>query len=71
MPANTLMINGKDVEVLQGESLLDACTKIGINLPTACHDSRLEGYGGCRTCLVDLDGAPRPVPACKLSLIHI
>ena len=36
MPANTLTINGNDVEVLQGESLLDACTKIGINLPTGC-----------------------------------
>ena len=49
MPANTLTINGNDVEVLQGESLLDACTKIGINIPTACHDSRLEAYGGSRT----------------------
>ena len=65
MPTNTLTINGEQVAVLQGESLLDACAKMGISLLTACHDDRLEAYGGCRTCLVDLDGSPRPVPACK------
>ncbi|MBC8369944.1 MAG: (2Fe-2S)-binding protein [Planctomycetes bacterium] len=65
MPDNNLTINGKQVAILEGESLLEACAKIGITIATACHDSRLEAYGGCRTCLVDLEGAPRPVPACK------
>ncbi|MFT7517635.1 MAG: putative molibdopterin-dependent oxidoreductase YjgC [Myxococcota bacterium] len=62
---NKLTINGRQVEVLVGETLLEACAKIGIPLPTACHDTRLEAYGGCRTCLVELEGSPRLVPSCK------
>jgi predicted molibdopterin-dependent oxidoreductase YjgC len=58
-------LDGKDIEVDIGTSLLDACRSQGAKVPTLCHEDRLEAFGGCRMCLVELDGAPRPVPACK------
>lgn len=58
-------LDGKTVEVEAGETLLAACRKTCSKVPTLCHDDRLDPYGGCRMCLVELEGAPRPVPACK------
>lgn len=61
----TFNLDGEDVEVVAGATLLDACRSKGAQVPTLCHEDRLEPFGGCRMCLVELDGAPRPVPACK------
>lgn len=58
-------LDGKTVEVETGATLLDACRSACSEVPTLCHDDRLDPYGGCRMCLVELDGVPRPVPACK------
>ncbi len=60
-----LSLNGQPVEVDPSATLLQAARQQGIDIPTLCHDDRLEPYGGCRMCLVEVDGAPRPVPACK------
>jgi predicted molibdopterin-dependent oxidoreductase YjgC len=61
-------LDGKTVEVQSGETLLDACRSACSAVPTLCHDDRLDPYGGCRMCLVELEGAPRPVPACKTTV---
>ncbi len=58
-------LDGNDIEVAGGSTLLDACRSNGSKVPTLCHEDRLKPFGGCRMCLVELDGAPRPVPACK------
>lgn len=59
-------LDGKEVAVPAGDTLLQASRCAGgKEVPTLCHDDRLDPYGGCRMCLVELDGAPRPVPACK------
>ncbi|MFI5315307.1 MAG: molybdopterin-dependent oxidoreductase, partial [Myxococcota bacterium] len=58
------MIDGRAVEPLAGETILDAARRSGIEIPTLCH---LDGHppdGGCRICLVEVDGAPRPLAAC-------
>lgn len=60
-----LSLNGKPVEADADATLLQAARAQGVDIPTLCHDDRLEPYGGCRMCLVDVEGAPRPVPACK------
>jgi predicted molibdopterin-dependent oxidoreductase YjgC len=60
-----LSLNGQPVEVDADATLLQAARQQGVDIPTLCHDDRLEPYGGCRMCLVEVDGAPRPVPACK------
>jgi predicted molibdopterin-dependent oxidoreductase YjgC len=52
------------VSAPEGELLVHAAARHGTFIPTLCHDDKLDPYGGCRMCLVDLEGAPRPVPAC-------
>ncbi|NQU49170.1 MAG: (2Fe-2S)-binding protein [Planctomycetes bacterium] len=60
-----LGLDGKQIEVEPHTTLLQAAHQHGIEIPTLCHDDRLDPYGGCRLCLVEVDGAPRPVAACK------
>jgi len=62
-------INGKQYELDEGQSILRVCRSIGIDLPTLCYDKRLEAYGGCRLCIVHVEGSPRPVTACNTSAI--
>lgn len=61
-------INGKPYELNEGTSILRALLQIGIDLPTLCYDERIEAYGGCRLCIVRVEGVPRPVTACNTSL---
>jgi formate dehydrogenase alpha subunit len=57
-------INGKGVEVKEGQTILEVCNDAGIEIPTLCYDERLEPYGGCRLCLVEIKGIPRPLSSC-------
>jgi formate dehydrogenase major subunit len=49
-------IDGRQVQVPEGASLLAAAIEAGIDLPALCHDDRLRPAGSCRTCLVRADG---------------
>ncbi len=49
-------IDGRAVEATKGQTVLDACRQHGIHVPTLCHDPRLEPYGACRLCLVQIEG---------------
>ena len=55
----TLTINDKAVEVPQGATVLEAAQKLGINIPTLCHQEGLKPYGGCRLCLVEVTDGSR------------
>jgi predicted molibdopterin-dependent oxidoreductase YjgC len=57
-------VDGVELEVNEGTSVLEAVEAAGGRLPTLCYDDRLAPFGACRTCLVGLEGAPAPVPAC-------
>jgi predicted molibdopterin-dependent oxidoreductase YjgC len=57
-------LDGKTVSAPEGELLVHALARHGTFVPTLCHDAKLDPYGGCRVCVVELEGAPRPVPAC-------
>jgi formate dehydrogenase major subunit len=59
-----VVLNGLDVTLPDAPSLADALRAVGVHLPTLCHDERLTPTGACRLCLVRINGAPRPVPAC-------
>jgi bidirectional [NiFe] hydrogenase diaphorase subunit len=50
----TLKINGIDVEVEKGTTVLEAARYLGIPIPTLCHDDGLAPYGACRLCLVEV-----------------
>jgi len=50
----TLRINGLDVSVEQGSSLLEAAEFLGFPIPTLCHMDGLSAYGACRLCVVEI-----------------
>jgi NADH-quinone oxidoreductase chain G len=60
----TLWIDEKKMEASVSETILEVAQKAGIYIPTLCYDKRLEPYGGCRICLVEIEGSPKLVPAC-------
>ena len=59
-----LTINGSEVEAQVGQTILEAARAAGIDIPTLCHDPRLEPYGACRLCLVEVEGARGPMASC-------
>lgn len=54
-----LKINGIDVQVEKGNTLLEASRFYGIEIPTLCHNDGLSPYGACRLCLVEIGAPPR------------
>jgi bidirectional [NiFe] hydrogenase diaphorase subunit len=61
-----LQIDGKDVKAQDGMTVLEAARSAGISIPTLCYHERLEPYGGCRLCLVEVEsrGSTRLVVSC-------
>jgi NADH-quinone oxidoreductase subunit G len=57
-------LDGRVVTAPEGELLVHAAARHGIAIPTLCHDDKLDPYGGCRMCVVSVEGSPRPLPAC-------
>lgn len=62
----TLTIDGQEVTVEPGTTVLEAAQSVGIDIPTLCHDPRLEPFGACRLCLVEVEGGRAPMPSCAL-----
>ena len=60
----TLEINGKAVEVDSGSTVMDAANKLGIHVPHFCYHKKLSIAANCRMCLVEVEKAPKPLPAC-------
>jgi len=60
----TLKINGVEVTVPEGTTILKAASDNGIVIPTLCNLEGLTGYGGCRLCLVEISGSPKLFAAC-------
>lgn len=64
-----LSINNREVEVEKGSTILDACKKLSIKVPTLCHLDLHEmkfvnKLASCRVCMVELEGSKKLVPAC-------
>lgn len=55
----TLQIDGKEATVPAGTTVLKAAQQIGVPIPTLCHHPRLEDYGGCRLCMVEVESRGR------------
>jgi predicted molibdopterin-dependent oxidoreductase YjgC len=62
-----LTVDGHKVQVEDGASVLDAATQAGVYVPTLCHQPDLKPYGGCRLCVVEIEGTPGARPACVTS----
>jgi predicted molibdopterin-dependent oxidoreductase YjgC len=61
-----ITINGENIEVPEGTTVLRAAEKNGITIPTLCDHPDLTPYGGCRLCVVSVKGARTPMTACTL-----
>ena len=59
-----LKINGQDVSVPEGSTILDAAREVGINIPTLCYLKDINEIGACRMCLVEVKGARGLQAAC-------
>jgi formate dehydrogenase major subunit len=57
-------IDGREVEVAPGDTILSAARRLGIAIPTLCYLEGMPPEGGCRLCLVEVAGAGRPRAAC-------
>ncbi|PKN99593.1 MAG: hypothetical protein CVU42_07740 [Chloroflexi bacterium HGW-Chloroflexi-4] len=62
----TITINGNKLEVPDGMTVLRAAQANGIDIPTLCDHPHLTPYGGCRLCLVEVEGARTLQPSCTL-----
>lgn len=62
-PLVSVTIDGREVQVTAGTTILKAIRALGKDVPTLCYSDRLEPYGACRTCLVEVEGR-KPVASC-------
>ena len=60
-----LIIDGKEVEVPEGTTILEAAESIGIEIPTLCHLKELRPFGACRICVVEVEGAKSLAASCS------
>lgn len=60
----SISIDGRAVEFTFGESIYDVTRRLRLEVPTLCYDDRLEAFGACRLCVVELEGSRNPVASC-------
>lgn len=58
-------INGKDIRVKRGTTILEAAEKAGYRIPRLCFLKKINEIGACRVCLVEIEGKHRLVAACN------
>ena len=63
-----LIIDGKEVEVENGLTLIQACEEAGVEIPRFCYHERLSVAGNCRMCLVEVKGMPKPLASCAIGV---
>ena len=61
-------VNGTEIEVPSGITVLQACELAGVEIPRFCYHERLEIAGNCRMCLVEMEKAPKPVASCAMPI---
>ena len=63
-----LIIDGRAIEAPENTTILIAARSAGITIPTLCYHPRLTPFGGCRLCIVEVKGMPRPVTSCTTTV---
>ena len=58
-------IDGQDVAGFEDQTILEIARRNGIEIPTLCHDERVEIYGACGLCTVEIEGSPKLFRACS------
>src|SRR6516165_6201654 len=62
-----LTIDGREVEVPAGYTILQACEHAGIEVAHFCYHERLAIAGNCRMCLVEVEKSPKPIASCAMA----
>lgn len=60
-----IQVNGQAVQARKGDTILTACRRAGIPIPTLCYMEDLLPSGACRMCVVEVEGTPGLVPSCS------
>ncbi|MFC4563070.1 2Fe-2S iron-sulfur cluster-binding protein [Nocardiopsis mangrovi] len=60
-----ITVDGREVRVPEGATILDACTAVGTDVPTLCYGDTLTPKNACRVCVVEVEGARTLAPACS------
>ncbi len=60
-----LTIDGAEVSVAEGQTILDACNAAGVDTPTICYGPTVTPVNACRVCVVELEGSRTLVPSCS------
>jgi predicted molibdopterin-dependent oxidoreductase YjgC len=60
-----LTVDGHEVRVTEGSTILDACRRLGVDTPTLCYGDTLTPVNVCRVCVVEVEGSRALVPACS------
>ena len=61
-----IKVNNIDVEVEEDLTVLQACEKVGVEIPRFCYHEKLSIAGNCRMCLVEMEKSPKPVSSCAM-----
>ncbi len=61
----TIIIDGLEVKVPEGGTVLDGCKAAGVDTPTLCYSDNLTPVNVCRVCVVELDGSRTLIPSCS------
>lgn len=64
MSVRTLTVDGHTITALEGQTILAAAGESGIQIPSLCHLGGISDYGGCRLCLVEIEGQKKLQPSC-------
>ena len=60
----TIEVDGREIEARKGEMIIQATDRVDIEIPRFCYHRKLSVAANCRMCLVDVEKAPKPLPAC-------
>ena len=64
MNSGTFLLDGRPVSFAPGETIYEVARRHQTEIPSLCYDARLDAFGGCRLCVVDIEGARNPVASC-------
>lgn len=64
-----VFIDDQPIKVEPGTSILEACARVGVEIPRFCYHERLSVAGNCRMCLVEVEKSIKPVASCAMPVM--
>jgi len=64
-----VFVDDKKIEVEPGITVLEACARVGVEIPRFCYHERLSIAGNCRMCLVEVEKVAKPVASCAMPVM--